>query len=104
LYNQFIGQNNLYLGYQIAYKDIDRGLIEVLGPSGIINLSNEIQNTVKSYQTGNIFHYLFLFFFSIVIILFVLIFLNENIFRSIFISICILSTYIFFSKYKANIT
>jgi len=98
IYNQFIGQNSLYFGYHIAYKDIDRGLIEIVGPSGIIYLINEIQNTVKNYQTGNIFHYLFLFFLSIVIIVFVLIFLNENIFRSLFITICILSTYIFFIK------
>jgi len=34
-YNQFISQNVLDLSYAFSYRDLDRGLLEKLGPSGI---------------------------------------------------------------------
>jgi NADH:ubiquinone oxidoreductase subunit 5 (subunit L)/multisubunit Na+/H+ antiporter MnhA subunit len=35
LYNELIAQKTLNVSYNYAYKDIDRGLIEKLGPSGL---------------------------------------------------------------------
>jgi proton-translocating NADH-quinone oxidoreductase chain L len=74
-YNQIIGQNSLNLGYHFTYKDIDRGIIEIFGPSGVINSIRSTFNTIKDLQTGYIYHYLFLFFVSTVLIVFVSIFL-----------------------------
>ena len=74
-YNQVIGQSSLQLGYHFTYKDIDRGIIEIFGPSGIINSIRSTFNTIKELQTGYIYHYLFLFFVSTVLIVFVSIFL-----------------------------
>jgi len=68
LYSQFIGQTVLYSGYHYAYKEIDRGIIEALGPSGIINKIRITYFKIKDYQTGNIFHYLFIFLISIFVI------------------------------------
>jgi len=69
LYNQLITQNVLYYSYYYTYKDIDRGFIEVFGPSGIINSVNFSHSFIKNFQTGNIFHYLFSFLFSICLLL-----------------------------------
>jgi len=69
IYNQTISQNVLYYSYGFSYKDIDRGILEMVGPSGIINFINFLSNNLKNFQTGNIFHYLFIFSFSIILIL-----------------------------------
>jgi len=78
LYNQFIGQNALVFSYFFTYKTLDRGIVEILGPSGIIDTIKQTSISFKSYQTGNIFHYLFFFFISIVLILFLIILLTSN--------------------------
>jgi len=69
IYNQLLTQNTLYYSYYYTYKDVDRGIVETFGPSGIINFINSSHSFLKTFQTGNIFHYLFSFFLSICIIL-----------------------------------
>jgi NADH-ubiquinone oxidoreductase chain 5 len=100
LYNQFIGQNVLYYSYHHAYKDIDRGIIESVGPSGITNLVRNTHTYIKDYQSGNIFHYLFIFLVSTIFILFIFIILNKTLYRSIFIILCILilNTFFYFKQ------
>jgi NADH-ubiquinone oxidoreductase chain 5 len=67
LYNQFAGQNVLYYGYEFCYKDIDRGIIERIGPIGLIDTITNIFNSLRKYQSGNIFHYLLIFFVFILL-------------------------------------
>lgn len=69
IYNQFIGQSALNVSYHYSYKDIDRGLIEKVGPSGIINTIVYVFDSIKAVQSGFIFHYLFMFLISIVILI-----------------------------------
>lgn len=96
LYNQIIGQNILSLGYSYSYKDIDRGIIEALGPSGIINSIREIFIFVKMYQTGNVFHYLFIFLISTLLIIFSSILITTFWSKSFFLCIIFFLLYIFF--------
>ena len=99
IYNQLITNNILYCSYAFSYKDIDRGILEMLGPYGIIRIIKDSFNFIKTYQTGNIFHYLFIFFISIIIILFGLIFaLNFTNYVFIFVLIGILYIIIFILK------
>lgn len=37
IYNEFIAQKSLDYGYHYFYRTIDRGLIEKIGPFGIVN-------------------------------------------------------------------
>ena len=64
IYNQVVVQNVLHLGYHYAYKDIDRGLVEKIGPSGIVESTEYVSKMFTFLQTGLLFHYLFLCFFS----------------------------------------
>jgi len=96
LYNEILGQKILFFSYTFAYKDIDRGLIEILGPSGLINLVSNIQQNIKNYQSGTIFHYLFIFAISIFLILFAFLVLEKYFFFHIFLFIFFL--FIFFFK------
>ena len=100
LYNQMIGQNILSLGYSYSYKDIDRGIIEALGPSGVINTTREIFNNIKSYQTGNVFHYLFIFLVATLVIIFTSILITSIAGKSIFLCTLFFLLYIFFINKK----
>ena len=71
MYNQFVSQNFLYLSYSLSYKDLDRGLLEILGPVGIIKTLNILNKYLKTYSSGNISHILFLLLLSIIMILIV---------------------------------
>ena len=62
IYNQFLSQNTLHLSYHYAYKEIDRGLLERVGPSGVVESTLFFTRLLIFLQTGFLFHYLFLFF------------------------------------------
>jgi NADH-ubiquinone oxidoreductase chain 5 len=57
VYNEIIGQFFLYAAYHWTYKQIDRGLIESLGPFGLTRLVSKIAYTLKTLQTGFFYHY-----------------------------------------------
>ena len=76
IYNEFITQNVLSISYEVAYKDIDRGLIEKLGPSGIIDSISYTYKTIKFFQSGFMFHYLFLFMLNIVLLILIITFFS----------------------------
>jgi proton-translocating NADH-quinone oxidoreductase chain L len=69
VYNEFVNQNGLHLSYHYVYKDVDRGLVEKIGPSGIIDTIKFTVNSFKHFQTGFMFHYLFIFTFSIIMLI-----------------------------------
>jgi proton-translocating NADH-quinone oxidoreductase chain L len=71
LYNEFIGQKALNISYQFSYKDIDRGVIEKLGPSGIVSGVKHAFNRINGLQSGQIYHYLLLFLISTVSLIFI---------------------------------
>jgi NADH-ubiquinone oxidoreductase chain 5 len=69
VYNDFICQNILYVGYKHTYQNMDRGIIELLGPNGIsLNLYNK-SYTLHKTNTGFIFHYIFIILLGIVLLL-----------------------------------
>jgi len=81
----------------ISYKNvifIDRGLIELLGPLGIVRTINFIMNKLMKLQTGFFYNYLFIFILSL-LILFFNFFLNIFIFDfSIFFLLILLIFYL----------
>jgi NADH-ubiquinone oxidoreductase chain 5 len=75
VYNEVIGQFFLYAAYHWTYKQVDRGLIESLGPFGLSRLVSKVAYVLKQLQTGVFYHYtlamvislmLFLAYFSLV--------------------------------------
>ena len=78
IYNEFITQKALNSSYTFFYKTVDRGLVEKVGPFGVINLINTITYDVKKGQTGFIIDYLT--YFLIFIILITLYFYNVIVF------------------------
>ena len=76
IYNELINQNVLYVSHHYTYKDIDRGLIEKVGPTGIIEIINFIFKYLKILQSGFVFHYLFMFLIFIFLLILFLIFFS----------------------------
>jgi NADH-ubiquinone oxidoreductase chain 5 len=64
IYNYFLVQKVLYLGQHVSYEILDRGILEKLGPTGIINFFDNLSVRFSSLQSGLIRHYLFLYIFG----------------------------------------
>ena len=65
IYNQFLSQPVLTYGFSFFYKELDRGLIEQIGPFGIIHLFKSISFNLKKIELSTIVFFLFIFFFSL---------------------------------------
>lgn len=85
IYNEFIVQKFLDFGYNVSFKTLDRGVIEVIGPYGIVQSITSLSRNMSNLQTGNVYHYGFIMFISLIL----------------FVSFTILWTYIpFILDYK----
>lgn len=71
IYNQFFIQSTVDQSYSFVYQSVDRGFIELFGPTGIIKVLPFFYN--KASLDGNIFDYLFkTAFYILVLFLFIL--------------------------------
>lgn len=75
IYNKFIILNVLSLGF-FTFKTIDRGIVEIYGPLGLVKLFNILMQKFNNLQTGFIHHYVFVMVNSITFFLGGLFFLN----------------------------
>jgi NADH-ubiquinone oxidoreductase chain 5 len=64
LYNELIVQHFLTIGYQFTYKSIDRGFLEILGPTGLAKNIESLSYGVGKRQNGLPYNYLRNFVFS----------------------------------------
>lgn len=62
IYNDFIVQKFLDFGYNISFKTLDRGIIEVIGPYGIVKTISNLTRIITNLQSGYIYHYAFIMF------------------------------------------
>jgi len=97
VYNEFIGQKSLNISYDFAYKSVDRGIIEKLGPSGIVNTIKYTVNHLNNLQSGQIYHYLFLMLISTVILIFFTVCFN-NLLLSLNIVVFFIHFFLFYLK------
>jgi len=74
IYNKFIVYNLLSLGF-ITFRDIDRGLIEKIGPLGLVRLVNYLSKFSLIFQSGFIYHYIFIMIISLTLCLIFIIFI-----------------------------
>jgi len=87
IYIHFIGLPFLNFSYFYTYKDIDRGLLENFGPSGIIKLINKNLFSLKFLQTGFIYHYILITFFTFNFFFICIILFNFYIITPIFLTL-----------------
>lgn len=76
--NEFIGKNVMSFGYNVSYKIIDRGIVEVLGPLGITTTVKDLSKRASIFQTGYIYNYAFIMLVSITLLLFFIVSWNNS--------------------------
>lgn len=59
IYNSYVVKPLLEWGYQVSYKQIDRGLIEMWGPEGLSKNIKKLSISLSSLQSGYIYNYAF---------------------------------------------
>lgn len=67
--NEIICTNLLQVGYYGAYKIVDKGFIELLGPSAISKSLLKSSRHLKSVQSGLLSHYAFLIFIALLFLI-----------------------------------
>ena len=112
IYNYYIVRNILLFGYNTTWKLMDKGVIEIFGPFGLIYLTKFLSNNVSLLQTGKIYHYSFFMLMSFFFIFYViLIWLNVIIFNTsliilvinLFLILVYLSNYSSFISYTVSV-
>lgn len=61
IYTEFITQKFVDFSLNFCYKQLDRGLFEKIGPTGIVEKILFIVNITNKIQSGFVLHYLFCF-------------------------------------------
>jgi len=56
IYNNCLGQVFFKFGYSISYKFVDRGIFEIIGPTGLSSIVLNIGSKLQKMQTGFIYH------------------------------------------------
>jgi len=64
--NEIISQSILFTGYNVTYKNIDKGLIEFLGPKGLSTFIYNQSFSFNKLQSGYIYHYAFVIILSLI--------------------------------------
>jgi len=88
LYNELVGQPLLMFSYFFAYKNLDRGFVEIFGPTSITNILYNTTMSVKNSQSGYMYHYIYFFFLALIIIVLFRVFyeqIMQNLSFSIFL-------------------
>lgn len=57
VYNDFIAKKALTFGYKISFKTLDKGVFEILGPSGIALTFQLMARHISKLQSGMVYHY-----------------------------------------------
>ena len=61
IYNECFGQFFFKFGYSVSYKFIDRGIFEILGPTGISMLVFNLGSHFHKMHSGYLYHYMLIF-------------------------------------------
>ena len=69
VYNDFVAFPSLNFGYKISFQLVDKGFLEMFGPTGVIQQSSFLRKFMKALHTGSIYHYAFMMFVSLTVIL-----------------------------------
>ena len=62
VYNEYIGHFFFKFGYNVSYKIIDRGIIEIFGPMGLSTSISKKSSNITKLQTG----FLSLYFINLI--------------------------------------
>ena len=56
VYNEYLGQFFFKFAYSTSYKFVDRGVFEILGPTGLSATAVNVGSSLHRLQTGSLYH------------------------------------------------
>jgi NADH-ubiquinone oxidoreductase chain 5 len=68
IYNEFLSQFFFKFGFSISYKFVDRGIFEMIGPTGFSTIALKIGSSIHKLQTGHLYHYNLLLLIGITVL------------------------------------
>lgn len=68
VYNHYIVRPMLQVGYHVTFRTLDRGFIEVFGPSGIGETVKRLSNVFSRIHSGFVYHYLVIFIIGVILL------------------------------------
>lgn len=69
IYNEYFGQFFFRFGYSVSYKFVDRGIFELLGPTGLSFSITKVASELYRLQSGYLYHYTYSILVSITFLL-----------------------------------
>ena len=72
VYNFYIVRVVLTFGYHTTFKLLDRGIVELVGPTGLVRTFGTLADKIKNLQTGYVFNYIFFMIVSVIVYLYFL--------------------------------
>lgn len=69
IYNLIFAKFTMFFGY-IQYKLIDRGILELLGPTGLDTIINYLTIKFRSFHNGYLIHYLIIILYCLILFIF----------------------------------
>ncbi len=65
MYTDFIALPALFFGYNFSFKTLDKGLLEIVGPAGVMQTVSQGSRQLRKMQSGLIYHYAFIMLCSL---------------------------------------
>jgi NADH-ubiquinone oxidoreductase chain 5 len=69
IYNDFIVRPSLWFGYEVSFKTLDKGVFEILGPTGISSTLRQLASDISKIQTGFVAHYAFVMLIGLTVLI-----------------------------------
>jgi NADH-ubiquinone oxidoreductase chain 5 len=82
--NELIAVKAMNFGYSMSFKTLDKGLIEQFGPTGIASTVFNVSFNTVAFQSGFVYHTIFLFVFGFGLYFFVYLLMSLGIFLSVY--------------------
>ena len=102
IYNEYFGQFFFKFGYSTSYKFVDRGIFELLGPTGLSFSTTKVASELYKLQTGYIYHYTFSVLVSLTFLLCLReVFLNFGVLFDFKIFLLFLVSSLFIKNFKS---
>lgn len=57
VYHDFIAKKAFDFGYETSFKSFDKGLLEIVGPTGIMRTFGNLLTEIRNLQSGFVYHY-----------------------------------------------
>ena len=67
VYHDFIAKKAFNFGYQTSFKSFGKGLLEIVGPTGIIACAIKVLAEIRSLQSGFVYHYALLMLIGLIL-------------------------------------